>query len=169
MNIYLACPYSHEDEQIKQVRFFKCLEQARYLTSIGHGVFAPIVSGHMLVSGMPEHLGVWKHWAWLDEAALAACELLEVMCMDGWTESVGIGHEVRRAKWLFKNIEYLRFDVRSEKEKRAFVRQVEEYHGDRGTGELWITKGGERDVSEESQEVRVGWQHRPGIKKEASE
>ena len=70
----------------------------------GMQVFSPIAHSHGIAAfGLP---GDWRYWEKYDRWFLARCDVLVVLLLDGWNQSVGIEDEIRIAVELGKSIEY---------------------------------------------------------------
>ena len=102
---YLASPYSHPSDHIRQYRFDKACEATASLLRQGRYVYSPIVHGHTLTRhGIPSD---WAFWADFDEAMLSRCDELIVFMLDGWAESEGVQKEIEVARELGIPVKYL--------------------------------------------------------------
>jgi hypothetical protein len=89
---YLASPYSHPDPAVREARFHAACRAAADLIRAGVIVFSPVVHSHPLVPyGLPTG---WDYWERFDRAALARCDAVAVLTLDGWEDSVGVQAEV---------------------------------------------------------------------------
>ena len=103
--IYMASPYTHEDKNVVEQRFDEVCRVTAPLMTEGYFIFSPIAHTHPLVKyGVP---GYWEYWADYDRKFLKACDVLCVLMMDGWKESVGVHAEIKIAKELEMPIFYL--------------------------------------------------------------
>ncbi len=103
--IYLASPYSHPDQTMREQRFRAACRAVATLLRAGHVVFSPIVHSHPLVEhGLPAD---WKFWECIDRQHLERCDEVVVLMLDGWRESTGVRAEVRIARELGKLVRYL--------------------------------------------------------------
>lgn len=104
--IYLASPYSHANPDVMKARFDAVCAAAAKLMAAGHLIFSPIAHTHPigLAGKLPTN---WDFWRVYDEKILDACGELWVLCLDGWTESVGIAAEVRYMTQLGRPISRL--------------------------------------------------------------
>jgi hypothetical protein len=104
--IYLATPYSHDDTYVKEYRFLAVNKVASVLLARGEFVFSPISHTHPIakVGKLP---GDWEYWLNFDKAFLERCSKLYVLMLDGWKESSGVTAEIKIAKELGIEIEYL--------------------------------------------------------------
>ena len=95
--IYLATPYSHPSERTRRSRYAAACRIAGELMAKGHVVFSPIAHSHGIACEVAE-LGLdFEAWAHQDLAMLGRCDLLVVVPMDGYLQSVGIAFEVEAA------------------------------------------------------------------------
>jgi len=103
---YLATPYTHDDELIRDFRaeVSDCIAAA--LTKKGRIIFAPISAWHHIAKkyNLPRD---FEYWADLDEAFLSACSKLLVIKLDGWKESKGLKLEKAIAKKYGIPISYI--------------------------------------------------------------
>jgi hypothetical protein len=103
--IYLASPYSHPDQTIREQRFRAACRAVATLLRAGHVVFSAIVHSHPLVEhGLPAD---WKFWECIDHQHLERCDEVVVLMLDGWRESTGVRAEVRIARELGRPIRYV--------------------------------------------------------------
>ena len=99
LRLYLSCPYSHPDIEVRQDRYEQATMKAAALMASGYIVFSPITHSHQLVKYLPNSI---KHdfnfWmsqdipyirVWADE--------LWVLCLPGWKDSLGIMKEIANA------------------------------------------------------------------------
>lgn len=106
--IYLASPYSHPNDEIREQRFKDIAKISAKLNSEGIIAFSPIVYGHTLLDykEMPTNWGFWQTFCL---SFLQHCDELHVYMMEGWKMSSGIREEIKYAEEnniLVKFIEY---------------------------------------------------------------
>lgn len=102
--VYLASPYSHPEAHIREFRFDAACKATVALIRQGHNVFSPIVHSHPLVAhGMG---GAWSDWIKIDHDWISRCDEVVVLCLEGWTESVGVRAEIEYAKSIGKPVRY---------------------------------------------------------------
>ncbi len=90
--IYLASPYSHPNAKVRERRFQEACCAAAKLLQAGVLVFSSIAHSHPIASfGMPTS---WEFWSRLDREFLSRCEMLAVLTLPGWRESVGVQAEI---------------------------------------------------------------------------
>jgi len=93
--IYLACPYSSPDENLRKWRVKQADKRAAELMEAGNLVFSPLSHSHPVSkhcsSTCPQDHDFWlKQDLWI----LKICDEMEILCLDGWAESKGIGVEI---------------------------------------------------------------------------
>ena len=76
--IYLACPYSHTDPEIREFRFRQVNEAASRLMKMGKIVFSPISHTHPIALAGDLPLG-WDYWESFDRAYLEASQEVVVL------------------------------------------------------------------------------------------
>jgi nucleoside 2-deoxyribosyltransferase len=105
MITYLASPYSHPDQAVREERYRAACRVAAALLLAGQPVFSPIAHSHPLVAyGLPAD---WSFWQRYDRELLARCDEVVVLMLAGWRESVGVREEIRIARELGKPVRYL--------------------------------------------------------------
>ena len=103
--IYLACPYTHEDAAVRELRFHAACRATAQLIREGQTVFCPVVHSHPLTQhGLPTE---WTFWERIDGTLLRACDELVVLTLDGWEQSVGVLAEVSLATSAGKRVRYV--------------------------------------------------------------
>jgi len=108
MKIYLACPYSHENEKVREKRVEMATKAAAKLMEDGHQVFSPITHTHPISKYTNKHPCDNDFWMVQDLWILVACNEIYVLCLDGWEFSKGVEEEVKVAYRLNKKITYLK-------------------------------------------------------------
>lgn len=102
---YLASPYSHPDESVREFRFREACRAASVLMRDGNNVFSPIAHTHPIAQfGLP--LG-WDYWEAFDRFYIGVCDELLVLMLDGWKESKGVQAEISIAKEMNKPVTFL--------------------------------------------------------------
>lgn len=103
--IYLACPYAHDDESIRNYRAEEATRCAAKLMEAGYPTFNPVGHGHPinLVAG---HQIPHEQWMRLDMLILAAAEMLVILGLPGWDTSKGVKLETdwwneTKRPWFF--------------------------------------------------------------------
>jgi len=106
--IYLASPYSHADQAVREARYHAACRATAAMLKTGLVVFSPIVHSHPLVAfDLPTG---WDFWGRVDRAYLVRCDELVVLMLDGWQESAGVRAEIALARDLGKPVRFLGVD-----------------------------------------------------------
>ena len=104
--IYLATPYSHPDQKIREERFRIVNYMAGKLMSKGDIIYSPISHTHPIALEYELPLD-WEFWNKQCIAYLQLSEKVIVLMQDGWKESVGVTAEIKIAKEMGIPIEYI--------------------------------------------------------------
>lgn len=101
--IYLASPYTYENELIRDRRFVIVSFLAAYFTETGYCVYSPIINGHTMVQyiDLPYE---YDFWAARDKQFIRWCEEFWMVKLDGWEDSVGMPRELTEARLLHKRL-----------------------------------------------------------------
>ena len=102
--IYLAAPYSHEFDSVKEHRYHCVNRIAAILIAGGEMVFSPISHSHPIAKCGID--GDWDTWSEFDLRMIEICDEMVVLMLDGWRESKGVKAEIERAKYLQMPIKY---------------------------------------------------------------
>lgn len=116
--VYLACPYSDPDPQVRQERFVLAARAAaKLMADRGEHVFSPITHSHPIAVVLDASRSVigsaandWNLWRPLDLTILQLCRKFYVLCLAGVSESHGVKEENRAAAQLGIEIEFLMED-----------------------------------------------------------
>ena len=101
--LYLACPYSHDDESVRRRRYHLACRAAAKLMQSGIVVFSPLANSVPAVEfgGLElNHHGFMQ----LDLAILRRCDEMLVITLDGWQKSLGVQQELCEAILLHKPV-----------------------------------------------------------------
>lgn len=102
--IYLASPYSAKSAKLREWRFRAVAWYASNLMRSGWLIFSPIAHTHPIADfGLPTD---WDFWQRYDQKILDACTGMIVLKLSGWTESLGVGEEIKIMLRAGKPIEY---------------------------------------------------------------
>jgi hypothetical protein len=95
--IYLASPYSHPNDDVREMNYKIISKIAAEMVSEGHVVLSPISYGHNLLKfcDMPSD---WEFWYNFCVTFLLKCDELIVIKMPGWDISRGVLEEIEIAK-----------------------------------------------------------------------
>ena len=104
--IYLAGPFTHKDEAVKEQRFEAFNAASHKLFMDGYAVYSPISMCWPIAKqcGMPTDFA-W--WSWYNRLMISKCDKLIVLRLPGWEESVGVAGEIKIAEELGIPIEYM--------------------------------------------------------------
>lgn len=94
--VYLALPYSHEDERVRESRFIAANMAAAKLYESGYNVFSPISHSHP-ISIFMDNSNDSSFWTSVDEFWQSRCDYLFILALPGWDESIGIKKEINTA------------------------------------------------------------------------
>jgi nucleoside 2-deoxyribosyltransferase len=108
--VYLASPYSHEDEAVRVMRFNAVALATAYKMDMGYVVYSPIVHSHVVAEYLDNAL---DHHFWLtqDASHIATCDKLTVYKLEGWNKSFGVTWEIGFANGLNIPVDYLETDL----------------------------------------------------------
>ena len=103
---YLAIPYSDDSEEVMAFRTEVSDFIFSELSKEGRVIYAPISSCHHIAirHGLPRN---YEFWEKMCEAFVGASKRIIVICLPGWKESTGVTAELKLAKELGLEIEYL--------------------------------------------------------------
>lgn len=90
--VYLASPYSGDEE----LNYSEAERAAAYFIYLGYSIFSPIVHCHEMCR---RHQLPTSHDFWLsyDHRFLDVATELWILCIPGWSKSIGIADEVKYA------------------------------------------------------------------------
>lgn len=106
MLIYLAAPYSHSDQAIVQERMKLFAKVDIQLVNDGFFTVSPLYKT-LLLQQQPDLDVSWDHWQDYCKELLSKCNMLLVICMDGWQQSIGVQAEIELAKHMEIDIQYI--------------------------------------------------------------
>jgi hypothetical protein len=102
--LYLACPYTHADPEVRRLRAALVNRLAGELIAGGLVVYSPISHSHAITeAGLPVE---WDFWARQSLAMLAVCRGVLVYCLEGFEQSVGLRAEIEAATAAGKPVQY---------------------------------------------------------------
>mgnify|MGYP001810783450 CR=1 FL=1 len=105
MFLYLASPYSHDNPEIMQMRYFGAMDATAHLLKQHVAVYSPIVHCHEIakVHELPTDFEFWMRYNY---RMLSAARKLLVLTLDGWDKSVGVRAEITYALTHCKPVLY---------------------------------------------------------------
>jgi hypothetical protein len=95
--VYLASPYTHFDEAIRQRRYEVVTQVAAIFIGQGKVVFSPITMTHpidRILAGSDKTLGS-DYWVRFDESFMNFCSEMVVLKLMGWETSTGVNREIK--------------------------------------------------------------------------
>lgn len=103
--LYLASPYTHEEEAVRIERFrTACLVAARLIRE-GKHVFSPIAHSHPIAEhGLPIDADYWMKW---NLEMMGTCCGMIVLRLEGWEASRGVEMELAKAREWGMPVEFL--------------------------------------------------------------
>lgn len=104
--VYLACPYSHPDLKVREMRFHASNRAAAKLMQAGEMIYAPISHTHPIAVDGDLPRG-WDFWERYDRAVLSCCHKLVVLQEPGWQQSTGVQAEIKIAGELGIPVEFM--------------------------------------------------------------
>ena len=107
--IYVASPYSHPDNDVRENNFVIVAYLVAELTKQGLVCISPIVVGHTLLKfrDMPSD---WEFWTNFCLSFLEKCSEMIVYKMPGWDKSRGVAEEIEFAKEHNIKITYMEYE-----------------------------------------------------------
>lgn len=103
--IYLASPYTHNNEYIRLRRYRNACKAASVLMK-DYVVFCPIAHSHAIGEVSGDTMD-YDFWMAQDLPVLAKCDKMIVLQLDGWDESRGVIAEIEFAKEHNIPVEYM--------------------------------------------------------------
>ncbi len=107
--IYLASPYSHPDQRVREQRFDWACRVASDLMKEGWKIFSPIAHSHPIARyGLPTDYDYWKDW---NHRLIRCMQELWVLKLPGYEDSKGLTGEIKFAIDEGKALKYLEFST----------------------------------------------------------
>jgi hypothetical protein len=105
--IYLAAPYTHDDVYTREERFLLSCRACAFAMNVwGVNITSAIVFTHPLLTRYPMPVE-WEFWAKYDETIIDTSDEVWVLCIPGYTNSVGTNAEIKLAKAKGKRLRYM--------------------------------------------------------------
>lgn len=104
--VYLASPYTHPNEDVREARFLMTEAVTAKLMTKGLHIFSPIVHCHALAKrySMPTDYMFWLEY---NRSFLKAASTVCVFTLPGWEDSKGVAEEIRLAIEWGKQLQYV--------------------------------------------------------------
>jgi len=104
--IYLASPYSHPDNRISCWGYSLVRDAVGFLFHYGYHVISPVIHCHDVsqVCNLPFSWDFWKPYC---SNILKRCDMFTVLCLEDWSDSIGVMEELTLALSLSIPITYL--------------------------------------------------------------
>ncbi len=108
---YLASPYSHPEEHIRDRRVVDVIDASVVFMHQSIVVFPPIaLNGPWTKTHQVR--GDWEFWEKYDKLYIDRCDGgLIVLMLDGWDKSIGVTAEIKYAKETNKEIYYVTMET----------------------------------------------------------
>lgn len=107
--VYVAGPYSHEYERIRQERNDMLTQVSAMLVEKGILNYSPITHSHAQQQYLSNNETSFEYWRRNDFAFLSRCDELYVITLDGWDKSFGVAEEIKFAKEHKIPIRYFKY------------------------------------------------------------
>lgn len=120
MKIYLCCPYSHPDPEMRERRFQLVNKKAAELMQQGHIVFSPISHSHPIAEFISTKSCSHEFWLAQDRAFLDWCDEMWIYKIAGWDKSKGIAMEREYAEKCHIPVRELEVDQWQEPEEELY-------------------------------------------------
>ena len=98
IKVYLACPYSHPDPEVRKNRVRQVNKFAALLMMQGYLVFSPLSHSHPISKYCDVDPCDHEFWLKQDLWILDVCDEFHILCLKGWHDSHGIEVELKRAE-----------------------------------------------------------------------
>jgi hypothetical protein len=104
--IYVACPYGHPDKEIVEHRMSVVTEYLAKLSYEGKIAFSPLLMHYCLDKkfALPKD---YEFWRLHSLTLLSKSDILHVLGLPGWNQSVGVLNEIEFAKKNSLPIDYI--------------------------------------------------------------
>lgn len=90
---FVSSPYTHAEPSVMAERALAAADFCVHLTRQGFAPFSPIVHWHDTASlhDLGKTAADWRDY---NASWIAKADCVHVLCLPGWTESVGVGYEL---------------------------------------------------------------------------
>lgn len=97
--IYIASPFSHENQAIEKARYLDAEKYTLHLIREGLPAFSPIVYCYPIHQNR-QIRGDFETWKKFNLQMLSRSEELHILQLDQWDQSIGVAHELQ---WWLTN------------------------------------------------------------------
>lgn len=106
IKIYLATPYSDDDEAVMDSRYDEVTSKTAEFMNQGYIVFSPITHCHPMAKlyGLPR---TWDFWEKFCRAYIEWCDEVWVYQQPGWKISTGVNEEIKIAGEFGKPVRFV--------------------------------------------------------------
>ena len=104
--IYLAVPYSHTSDLIREMRVAQVDAKAAELMEAGYLIFSPISHSHPISKYTNKDPQDHAFWLEQDFWILHMCDEVHILCLEGWEGSYGVRAEIEEAEKLGLDVHY---------------------------------------------------------------
>lgn len=104
--VYIACPYSHNDQSVVEYRVKQFALFAASIENSGKEHAVSAMFNHLinLYGSLPTN---WEYWKSYSLSLLDKSEKVYVLKLDGWDKSIGVAGELEYATTTGKSIVYI--------------------------------------------------------------
>ena len=96
--MYKASPYSDPSDSVMLRRYKDVLAKVVEMVKLGSLVYSPIVHSYHVAQEIPGS-DSFSYWQEFDLIMLKRCDMLGILCMEGWKDSIGIKTEIEFAEY----------------------------------------------------------------------
>ena len=91
--IFISAPYTHHVDQVVEMRIKKVAQYCAMLLKDGKSCLTPLTAGSCILryEKLPSDFQFWKKMSY---DMLEVCDVVHVLMLDGWKESVGVTSEI---------------------------------------------------------------------------
>lgn len=101
--VYVAAPYFHDDESVRNYRRRKAIEYSETLFRRGINFYSPLLFSEKFAKNTARE-GYWLNHG---KMMVKACTEIHVLCLEGWEKSGGIKGEIEVAQEIGIEIKYI--------------------------------------------------------------
>jgi hypothetical protein len=104
-DVFVSSPYSDDNEDVVEERVKIAQRYVAHLASDRIFAFSVIAYIHPILveNSLPTDYEFWRDMC---ISSITACDVVHVLCVDGWDTSVGVADEIEVARSLGKRIVY---------------------------------------------------------------